>query len=229
MWLLDKFSNPLWYKASRLDKSHRRIVATALCAYDFLRQQAEKKLVGPVESYLHKNPGASKSAAMGLTVARKVELVDEALMALLCSCTCPAFDPGLKLPRGVVQHLPEVWGGFVLGDINHRLNRSRPAMVNETGYSEDSAEAHQQVLSRWKEILGVTDTEFEDRVKAAGFAESWEWLAQMFVADTLDGMAAIPNRVLFAQARRLSGATPPHRAVLVERFIQQIAAAPGKE
>ena len=41
MWVLDRFSNPLWYKVSRLDKPRRRTVATALCAYDFLRQQVE--------------------------------------------------------------------------------------------------------------------------------------------------------------------------------------------
>ena len=225
MWLLDRFSNPLWYKASRLDKSRRRTVATALCAYDFLCQQVEKKLVGPVESYLSEKPAAQKPAVTGLSVAQKIQLADEALMAMLWSCTCPALDPGLKLPRRVVHHLVEVWGGFVLGDVNHRLNRSTPATLDQTGYSEDPTEAHRQVLKRWREILGITDPEFEDRVNAGGFAEAWDGLVQMFVADTLDGMAAIPNRVLFSQARRLSSATPPHRALLVERFIEQIAAA----
>jgi hypothetical protein len=227
MWLLDRFSNPLWYKASRLDKARRRTVATALCAYDFLRQQVEKKLVGPVESYLSENPDASKAAGRALTVALRTQLVDEALMALLWSCTCPAFDPGLKLPRHVVPHLPEVWGDFVLGDVNHRLNRSTPATLDQTGYSEDPAEAHRQVLVRWSEILGVADPKSADWINARGFAEAWDWLAQMFVADTLDGMAAVPDRMLFSQARRLAAATPPQRAVLVERFIEQISASPG--
>ena len=223
MWVLDRFSNPLWYKISRLDKTRRRIVATTLCAYDFLRQQVEKKLVGPVELYLSTNPDASKVAGRALTVELRTRLVDEALMALLWSCTCPAFDPGLKLPREVVVHLPEVWGSFVLGDVNHRLNRAVPDTLDKTGYSENPAEAHVQVLGRWIENLGVTDPEFADHVNANGFAEAWDWLAQMFVADTLDGMAAIPDRMLFSQARRVSSTTPPHRAVLVERFLQQIA------
>lgn len=223
MWVLDRFSNPLWYKISRLDKTGRRIVATTLCAYDFLRQQVEKKLVGPVESYLSTNPDASKVAGRALTVELRTRLVDEALMALLWSCTCPAFDPGLKLPREVVVHLPEVWGSFVLGDVNHRLNRAVPDTLDKTGYSEDPAEAHMQVLSRWSEILDVIDPEFARLVNANGFAEAWDWLAQMFVADTLDGMAAIPDRMLFSQARRVSSTTPAHRAVLVERFLQQVA------
>jgi hypothetical protein len=79
------------------------------------------------------------------------------------------------------------------------------------------------VLSGWSEILGITDPEFTNHVNANGFAEAWDWLAQMFVADTLDGMAAIPDRMLFSQARRISSATPAHRALLVERFAQQIA------
>jgi hypothetical protein len=225
MWLLDRFSNPLWNKISRLDKPRRRTVATTLCAYDFLRQQVEKKLVGPVEPYLRENRDPSK-AGIGLTVALRTQLVDEALMALLWACTCPAFDPGLKLPREVVPHLPEVWGGCVLGDVNHRLGRSTPATLGQTGYSEDPAEAHRQVLNRWSEILGVTGPEFAAGINAGGFAEAWDWLAQMFVADTLDGMAAIPDRMLFAQARRISNVTPAHRAVSVERFIDQIAAYP---
>jgi hypothetical protein len=225
MWLLDRFSNPLWYGISRLDKPRRRTVATTLCAYDFLRQQVEKKLVGSVESYLRENRDPSK-AGIGLTLAVRTELAEEALMALLWSCTCPAFDPGLKLPREVVVHLPEVWGSFVLADVNHRLDRSGPATLDKTGYSEDPAEAHRQVLDRWKEILNVSDPEFAGRVNAAGFTEAWDWLAQMFVADTLDGMAAIPDRMLFAQACRISKGTPARRAVLIERFIDKIAANP---
>jgi len=228
VWLLDKFLSPTWAKASRLDKARRRTVATTLCGYDFLRQQAEKKLVGPVETYLQESSGSSKHDEAELPVVRRIQLVDEALMALLWSCTCPAFDPALNLPRHVVPHLPEVWGSFVLSDVNNRLNRSTPTTLDQTGYSEDPKVAHQQVLRRWKEILGLADPEFGERVNAGGFGESWDWLSQMFVADTLAGMAAIPDRVLFSQARRLADATPPHRAPAVELFIKQIAAAPGK-
>lgn len=228
MWLLDRFSNPLWYKISRLDKPRRRTVATTLCAYDFLRQQAEKKLLGPVETYLREKRDPAQDG-IGLTVAVRTQLVDEALMALLSSCTCPAFDPGLKLPREVVVHLPEVWGSFVLADVNHRLARSAPATLDKTGYSEDPAEAHRQALDRWGEILNVSDLEFAGRVNAAGFAEAWDWLAQMFTADTLDGMAAIPDRMLFSQARRIAGATPAHRVDLVDQLIVRTAAAPTTE
>lgn len=223
MWLLDRYSNPLWHKASRLDKRGRRTVATTLCAYDFLRQQVEKKLIGPVESDLRekRNP---KQAGIGLSTAVRTELVDEALMALLWSCTCPAFDPGLKLPRELVPHLPEVWGGFILGDVNHRLDRSIPATLDKTGYSEDPAQARQQVLGRWRGIFSISDPEFANRVNAGGFAEAWDWLAQMFIADTLAGMAEIPDRMLFSQARRIAGSAPPHRAALIEKLIQRIAA-----
>ena len=223
MWLLDRFSNPLWYKVSRLDKRRRRTVATTLCAYDFLRQQAEKKLLAPVESYLreHRDPA---QVGIGLTLAVRTQLVDEALIALLWSCTCPAFDPGLKLPREVVVHLPEIWGSFVLADVNHCLHRSVPATLDKTGYSEDPAEAHRQVLDRWKEVLAVSNGNFAERVNAAGFAEAWDWLAQMFTADTLDGMAAIPDRMLFRQARRVAAATPVHRVELVEQLIERSAA-----
>ena len=218
MWLLDRFSNPLWYRASRLDKRRRRTVATTLCAYDFLRQQVEKKLVGPLETYLREQRDPSRTG-IGLTGAVRTELVDEALMALLWSCTCPAFDPGLKLPREVVPHLPEIWGGFVLADVNHRLNRSTPATLDLTGYAEDPVAAHQQVLRRWRAILNISAREFADKVNTGGFAEAWDWLAQIFIADTLDGMAAIPDRLLFSQARRIAG----------EQLIDRVAGASGKD
>jgi hypothetical protein len=196
-----------------------------MCAYDFLRRQADKKLLGPVEAYLreHRDP---THVGIGLTIADRTTLVDEALAALLWSCTCPAFDPGLKLPREVVVHLPEVWGSFLLADTNHRLNRSAPATLDKTGYSEDPVEAHRQVLDRWKEILNTSDPEFAERVNAAGFGKAWDWLTQMFTADTLDGMAAIPDRMLFRQARRIAGATPAHRVEMVEQLIERSAAAP---
>lgn len=225
MWLLNKLSNPLWRKISRLDRPRRRTVATTLCAYDFLRQQAEKKLLGPLEPYLREHRDPTR-ADIGLTLAVRTQLVDEALMALLWSCTCPAFDPGLKLPREVVVHLPEVWGSFLLADVNRRLNRSAPATLDKTGYSEDPAEAHRQVLERWREILNVPDPEFAERVNAAGFAKAWDWLAQMFTADTLDGMSAIPDRMLFRQARRIAIGTSAHRVEPVEQLLARVEAAP---
>jgi hypothetical protein len=226
MWLLNKFSNPLWHKISRLDKRRRRTVATTLCAYDFLRQQVEKKLAGPLETYLREHRDPSHTG-IGLTSAVRTELVDETLMALLWLCICPAFDPGLKLPREVVPHLPEIWGGFVLADANHRLNRSTPATLDQTGYVEDPAAARQQVLSRWRAILNISAPDFADKVNAGGFAEAWDWLAQMFIADTLDGMAAISDRMLFSQARRIAATVPPHWIELVERFIELVATAPA--
>ena len=228
MWLLDRYSNPLWHKASQLDRRRRRTVATTLCAYDFLRQQVEKKLIGPLESYVREKRTPAQGGS-GLTMEMRRDLVDEALMALLWSCTCPAFDPGLKLPRELVPHLPEVWGGFVLGDVNHRLNRSTPATLDKTGYSEDPAQARQQVLEQWREILSVSDPGFADRMNAAGFTEAWDWLAQMFIADTLAGMAEIPDRILFSQARRIAGLTPPHRAALVKQLIERTAAVAGED
>ena len=226
MWLLDRFSNPLWRRISRLDKARRRTVATMLCGYDFLRRQVEKKLVGPVETYLAASSKAL-AAAGGLTSALRSELVDEALLALLRSCTCPAYDPGLKVPRAIVVRLPEIWSGLVLANVNSRRDRAAPATLDKTGYSEDPSETHRQVLARWKEILGISELGFEERVNAEGFGEAWDWLTRVFIADTLDGMADVPDRMLFSQARRVAAAVPPHCVGLIEKFIEQVAALPA--
>ncbi|MCL5006322.1 MAG: hypothetical protein M1404_07280 [Acidobacteria bacterium] len=222
MWLLDRFSNPLWYKASRLDKKRRRIVATALCSYDFFREQAEKKLVGPAVAFLKENP----ARADGLPAGLNKRLVDEALLGLLRCCRHLPSDPGRRLPPQSVAALPELWATFVLADMNQSLQITEIGALDQVPYSQDPDEARAQVLARWAEILGVAGPEFADQVNAHGFAEAWDWFAGMYIADTLEGMAIIPDKMLFAQARRVSAAASPPRTRLIEQFIARTASAP---
>lgn len=226
VWLLDRFSNPLWYRISKLDKNRRRIVATTLCSGDFLRVQIEKKLVGPAEAYLQESAPAPKFGEHGLSTAFTTRLVDQALLGLLRSCRRPPSDPGRKLPPRLVARLPELWEDFVRADIQHRLSFSVPGDLKGIQYAEDPEEAHAQVLSQWARILGIQDPDFASRLNVSGFTEAWDWFVEMYIADTLEGMAVIPDKILFAQARRLAAATPPHRASLVDRFLQQIRSAP---
>jgi hypothetical protein len=72
------------------------------------------------------------------------------------------------------------------------------------------------------ELLGATDSSFRTEVKASGFAEAWDWLVRMYIADTLEGMAVVPDKVLFQQARRVMSRIPPHRETLVKRFVDYI-------
>jgi hypothetical protein len=123
--------------------------------------------------------------------------------------------------------LPEIWSGLVLANVNSRRDRAAPATLDKTGYSEDPSETHRQVLARWKEILGISELGFEERVNAEGFGEAWDWLTRVFIADTLDGMADVPDRMLFSQARRVAAAVPPHCVGLIEKFIEQVAALPA--
>lgn len=219
MWLLDRFRNPVWHQASRLGKADRRVVATVLCSYDFFRQQAEKKLVGPAEAFLHDSQNTTGSAELALIRQR---LALEALLGLSRCCHCPPFDPGRKLPPNIVSSLPELWAGFVLADMNQASAHSSDAL-GQAGYSQQPDQAHAQVLLRWKEILGVTDPAFESQVNDGGFEKEWNWLVEMFVSDTLQGMAIIPDRMLFAQARRVAAAASPQQAQRIEHFITQVA------
>lgn len=211
---------------ARLDKARRRTVATALCAGDFFREQVEKKLVGPAEKYIQENSPAAKYASPGLTTALTTKLADQALLGLARCCRRPPSDPGRKLPREVVGSLPELWESFVRADIHHRLSFSTPEDLQGVTYSADPEEAHAQVLARWAKILGIDDPGFAARLNVGGFTEAWDWLAEMFIADTLEGMAAIPDRILFRQARRLADTAPPHRARLIENFIAQVRTTP---
>ncbi len=229
MWFLDRFSNPLWHKASRLGKDRRRSVATALCAYDFLRQQAEKKLLGPVEFFLTRNPQAAAAAGSSLTPDLRLQLVDRALLGLMPCCRCPVNVPASRVPSEVVTGLPELWRSFVLADIESRTSPPLAGALDTTDYSRDPEEAEEQVLDLWAAVLGITDPAFASQVKAAGFTEAWDWFVRVFVADTLEGMGIIPDKMLFAQARRVVAGTPPHRAALIDRFIDRMVSAPDEE
>ena len=100
MWLLDMLRNPLWYWVSRLALNRRRLVSTALCSYDFLRQQVEKKLVAPAEAFLKENPHVARTSRGKWAGGLITELADEAMLGLLHAAedTPPGqqMDPNMK-------------------------------------------------------------------------------------------------------------------------------------
>jgi hypothetical protein len=225
--LLDRFSNPIWHKISKLDKNQQCILAAFICPYDFLRQSVKQELVSPLQSFLKESGIVATTGSISLTPELTAQLVEEALLGLLRCCSCPAADPGGRLTSTMVQGLPEMWGTFVLADINHRLNRSSPNVLEETHYSKDPDEARTQVLIRWMEILGVKSPSFVPQVNANGFAAAWSGSVESFVSGMLKGTSRVPEEVLLARARRDAAAIPAHRAALIEYIIGRLRTAPA--
>lgn len=225
MSLLDRFSNPLWYKASKLDINRQRVVAMVIGSYGFCRQCVESELVSRVESFLETS-GISGMAETPLTSKIKGELADEALVGLFRCGRCPDSDPTGKVPAQILHSVPKLLGMFALADINHRLNRSTPNVLDQTEYSKDPDEARTQVLTKWMGILGISTPHFVTRANSSGFAEAWDELAISMFGGTLKGFLRTTDNALFAKARRVAADIPPHRVRLIEYFIEKLAKTP---
>ena len=185
MGLLGRLSNPVWNKVSKLDTNRQRIVATVICSYGHLRQAIEEELVAPVESVLKASGIVPTAMDAGLSAESRAQLRDEALVGLLRCCKCPASDPSGRLPAKIVNGLAELWGACALADINHRLKRPSPMVLDQTHYSRDSDEARTQVLTKWMQILGVAAPSFVSQANACGFAGASDSLVNSFIAGAL--------------------------------------------
>ena len=226
MGLLDRFFNPIWYRASKLDPNRQRIFSIVVGSYDFCRDYVQKELVSPLESFLNKS-GCGPAVVSSLLAAEvATQLTDEALLGLFRCCNRPTIDPSGKLPPLILQGLPDVWGTFVLADINHRLKRASPTVLDDTHYSKDPDEARVQVLTKWMEILSAPSPRFVTALNASSFAEAWDGLAESMIGGMLTGLGRTPDDVVMSQARRVAAAVPLSRRALTEYFIERLAKIP---
>jgi hypothetical protein len=219
MALLDRFANPLWHKVSKLDSQRQRVFAVVVTSYDFCRRTVEHELV------LENEPAIRQwiPAHTPLTAELRTELTDEALLGLLRCCTCPERDGTGKLPAGVVQGLPEVWGTFVLADVNFRLKRSSPNVLSDTHYSTNKDEARTQVLTSWMKMLGIASPSFVTDINARGFGLKWQELGDSFVGGMLKSFLRTPDDVILSKARRVAAEIPLYRRRMTEYFIDRLA------
>ncbi|HWX54844.1 MAG TPA: hypothetical protein VN176_09670 [Verrucomicrobiae bacterium] len=226
MGILDRFFNPIWYKASKLDIQRQRSFAIVVVYYDFYRLTVEKELVAPVEALIRGTDIAPMALRSGLAANLRAHLAEEALVGLFRCCTCPQIDPNGKLPSNIVQSLAEVWGTFALADINHRLKRNSPRVLEETHYSKDADEARTQLLLKWMEVLGITSPSFVTQVNRSGFLTAWHELVQSSIGGLLLSFSKTPDEVVLSKARSLASDIPWHRRTLIEYFIDRLATMP---
>lgn len=221
MGLLDRFSSPIWYRASKLPKDRQYALAVVISGYDFLCNAVREQLIPPLKSVLERGDMLRNAGNKRLTPEITQQLVEEALVGLLRCCSVPCADPSGKLSSVFLEALPQVWGTFVLADINHRLGRSAPNVLEQTGYSSDPDEARTQLLVKWMATLGVESPSFVVELNLKGFASAWKLLAGHFVQGTLKGISRTPVEVVLSKARRVAAQIPPHRAALMEYIIER--------
>lgn len=219
MTLLDRLTNPLWHKASKLDPSRQVIVALVTSAIGWFRQSIQQELVYPLETSLK---GSSLRAAP-LSGDEKAHLVDEALVALFRCCKSPSIDPAGKVPAAVLQGLPELLGILILGQAHDGAKGSLPETLDQTHYSRDPAEARTQLLVRWMEILRIASPLFVTIATARGFDGAWGGLVDHSISGMLRGFGRVPNEVVIARGRSAAASLSTRQARIIEHFIDTLA------
>src|SRR5919109_4007207 len=142
MGLLNRVS-PLWDQVHGLPPADRKSMATVLVGYDFCRSQVEDALVGPLRSVVRK-----------VSPELKAKLVDEALLGVLRSSVIPRRGHGV-VPDHVARALPDLVGTLACAAASHQAGQFRGHILEESGYSDDTAVAGRQVLAVWGELAGL--------------------------------------------------------------------------
>ena len=208
--------NPVWRDVSRLDSRRQWIAACLITGYGACRYQINESLLDPLNRSRTLLPDAISQEIKEL-------LIDEALIALLKSCNVPESDPTGKLPNQIVQNLAEMWGVFALADSNHRLKRTKPDTLKGSSYSSDPDEARMQVLVKWAEILGITQSNFVMDVNRQWFLEEWKSMSAAMLAGMLAGFGRTPDEIVFKKARSEAASVPEHRLAATRYMIQTLA------
>lgn len=228
MGLLDRFLNPLWHQIDQLDDARKADICALIGIVGYVRASVDEVLVGAFEQFCEKTSSASLRLGGKLIIPldreSRARMVDEAALALLCSCR------RAQSPTGTLNYidpsaLPDVIGAIVLAEINHRLNRNKPTTVDETGYSKDAVESGTQLLLTWMRILGLTDPSMIGVVRTAFFDKEWASCTTGFLVGCLKGLMRVERSVLFQRARADCAGLSPTGKALVELAVSKLAAS----
>jgi hypothetical protein len=218
--IFDRFTSPLWNSISALDEPRQIAAAWLITGYGASRKTVYEQLVAPL----------AHDRVIGSALAASPELqerlVDEAMIALLKSCSIPAEDPYGKLPAPIVQNLPEVWGMFALADSNHRSNREGPETLKSSSYSSDSKEALFQLLSTWTFSLKMSAPTLLLMQREGWLRTAWIELSSSLILGFLTGFSRIPAEVLMKKAKSEAANVPEHRMAQTRYMIESLSKSP---
>jgi CheY-like chemotaxis protein len=228
MEFFNKFTNPVWREASKLPNHQKIFVATLITTYGYFREEVKENLV---KAFLF-NPKLSVDkrliAEENLPSQTKIIeiLVDETIIGVLRSCKHPTEDLSGKLSEHFASVLPEYLGIIALSDANSRSKKAKPLNLGKTDYSSESNKARDQVLLKWKDLLGITDANFQENAKKLGFSEAWSKFTQAFFTGLLAGLGRTGNDEIIERARvnssNLSGHLIPIFKHIINTFQQDI-------
>jgi hypothetical protein len=115
---------------------------------------------------------------------------------------------------------------FGLADCNHRLKRAQPETLKGSPYSSDPDEARTQVLVKWAEILGLTQSDFVMDANRHWFLEQWSGMTAAMIAGFLKGFGRTPDEIVLKKARSEAASIPEHRLAKARYMVERLATAP---
>jgi hypothetical protein len=221
MGFFDRFTNPLWYEISRLDREKKFLYAVLLTTYPFCRHTVNDSFVEPCESWLKAEGHRFLTIPdfPGLTEIQREQLIDEALIALLRCSKYIRNNSGGRLTDLQVQSLPDVLGVLALNDAKTRGQAGLPDLLEKTSYSTEPDEARTQVLLKWMALLRVSDADFVRLATLRCFGE-WRSTASSLLGGFLLAIARNSDDFLMSSAQRAAAALPHHQAALLRGLVR---------
>ena len=212
MGILDRFTNPVWHEAAKLPKHQQVIVAALINSHGYLREAAGENLVDVLlfNSRIPPHKRLVIGDKQSWASQNKEFFVDEAVVGMLRSCKRPLRDLSGKLSDRIASAMPDLIATFALSDANNRSQRSAPNILDDTDYSTDPDEAREQVLLKWRDMLGITNPTFVRNANNLGFAEAWDKFSETFFDGWLIGMGRVSDDEIINRARKDAAIMPLH-------------------
>ncbi len=213
MAIFDRFLNPAWHKISSLRPQEIFEVSVVICLHGFLRKALCEEFVVPFEKLC--DPHAPKELLNGpfssilretqklwpLNTDLRERLIDEIEIGFL---TCVKGKPVGNL-RFEVLNDSEVIDGvgcLALAEINARLNRKRPSLLSESGYSQVPDECRTQVILSWMRLANLQAAELPSFLSEMFFEKRWKANCEGLLIGLSTALGRNDRETLFARAHQ---------------------------
>lgn len=209
----DKFLNPAWHKIQSLSTQECFEVSVILTLHGHLRVALQNEFVISFERLCDPHaPASLLKGAFGpmlrdmqklwpIGAELRTRLVDEIELGLL-SCFIRKPLGTLKLEVLNSEIIFESAGCIALAEINKRLGRQEPAVLNKTGYSHDPDECKLQVILSWMRLTGLQNPQLPGIWSDLFFAKQWKFFLEDFLKGFCLGLSRIDRETFLTRTRQ---------------------------
>ncbi len=191
--------------------------------YGFFRSTLDESLVRPFEVYCAQVASSRTRKPVASAFSRQVRtrLVDEALCWRGYASAPRGQSRVGVMPTIDASEVLNVVGCIALAEINYRLGRSAPLVIDDVAYPRDPSGAAIELLVVWGNIAGLTDARLMGEFAVEHFAQPWRACIESVFNGALIGLGRVTKEVLFARARADCRSFSSGGRVVVEQLLQR--------